>query len=174
MDDLRYPVGKLQRPESLTPEQRAPMIETIAALPARLRQAVAGLGHEQLETPYRPEGWSVRKLVHHVADSHMNAYVRVKLALTEDNPTIKPYEEAAWAELPDTAATPVETSLTLLDALHERWANLLRAMAPADFARRLSHPENGPMTVDGLLATYDWHSRHHLAHITNLRQRMGW
>lgn len=174
MDDLRFPVGKLQRPESLSAEQRAAMIETIAALPARMRQAVAGLSREQLQTPYRPEGWTVHQLVHHVADSHLNAYVRLKLALTEDNPTIKPYEEARWAELPDTAATPVETSLTLLESLHERWANLLRAMQPADFARPLSHPENGPMTVDGLLATYDWHSRHHLAHITNLRERMGW
>ena len=174
MDDLRFPVGKLQRPESLSAEQRAAMIETIAALPARMRQAVAGLGGEQLQTPYRPEGWTVHQLVHHVADSHLNAYVRLKLALTEDNPTIKPYEEARWADLPDTAATPVETSLTLLESLHERWANLLRAMRPADFARPLSHPENGPMTLDGLLATYDWHSRHHVAHITNLRERMGW
>jgi hypothetical protein len=174
MDDLRFPVGKLQRPESLSEAQRREMIATIAALPSRMREAVGDLGKEQVETPYRPDGWTVRQLVHHVADSHMNAYVRLKLGLTEDNPTIKPYEEARWAELADTAATPVETSLALLEALHERWTHVLRSMTPADFARRLTHPENGPMTLDGLLATYDWHSRHHLAHITSLRQRMGW
>jgi uncharacterized damage-inducible protein DinB len=174
MDDLRFPVGRLQRPESLSDTQRAEMTETIAALPARLRAALEGLGEEQLQTPYRPEGWTVRQVVHHLADSHLNAYVRLKLGLTEENPTIKPYEEALWAELPDTAATPVETSLTLLDALHQRWTTLLRAMQPADFSRTVNHPENGRMTLDGLLATYDWHSRHHLAHITSLRQRMGW
>jgi uncharacterized damage-inducible protein DinB len=174
MDDLRYPVGRLQRPERLSEAQRAEMIDTIAAAPARVRQAVAGLDEEQLQTPYRPDGWTVRQLVHHVADSHMNAYVRFKLGLTEADPTIKPYEEARWAELADTAATPIETSLALLGALHERWTHLLRSLAPADFERRVVHPENGPMTLDGLLATYDWHTRHHVAHITSLRQRMGW
>ncbi|MDB4949917.1 MAG: metal-dependent hydrolase [Gemmatimonadetes bacterium] len=174
-DDVRYPTGKFQRPEgSLTAEQRAAFIREIAALPAQLREAAAGLGDEQLDTPYRPGGWTVRQLLHHVPDSHMNAYVRFKLALTEEDPTIKTYEEAAWARLEDTRATPVETSLALLAALHERWVNLLRSLTPADFARTLRHPESGPMTLDALLAMYAWHSRHHLAHVTRLRQRMGW
>jgi uncharacterized damage-inducible protein DinB len=174
MDDLRFPVGRFQRPDSLTDPQRAEMIETVAAAPARLREAVSGLSEEQLQTPYRPDGWTVRQLVHHVADSHMNAYVRFKLGLTEDRPTIKPYEEARWAELEDTRLTPIETSLTLLELLHERWVNLLRSLNAGDFERTVNHPENGPMSLNALLAMYAWHSRHHVAHVTNLRERMGW
>jgi hypothetical protein len=139
-----------------------------------LRAAVLGLSEEQLDTPYRPGGWTVRQVVHHVPDSHMNAYVRFKLALTEEAPTIKPYAEARWAELPDTRLTPPEVSLTLLDNLHERWVNILRNMTPEDFERRLQHPEKGLLTLDAMLSLYSWHGRHHVAHVNGLRQRMGW
>lgn len=150
------------------------MIDVIAAAPLRMREAVAGLDAAQLDTPYREGGWTVRQVVHHVPDSHMNAYVRVKLALTEDEPTIKPYEEAAWAQLPDSRITPVEVSLALLEALHTRWVDLLRAMDGADFKRSFRHPEHGAVTLDWLVGMYAWHSRHHVAHITSLRERMGW
>jgi uncharacterized damage-inducible protein DinB len=171
--DLRFPVGKFQRPAELDPAARAKAIEIVAAAPARLRDAVRGLTPEQIDTPYRPEGWTVRQVVHHVPDSHLNAYVRFKLALTEDVPTIKPYDEARWAELPDTAL-PIETSLTLLDAVHERWLAILRSMQPSDFARELVHPESGRQRLDQMLALYSWHSLHHVGHITSLRQRKGW
>jgi uncharacterized damage-inducible protein DinB len=174
MEDLRYPVGRYQRPDSLSPDQRHDAITAIGATPANLRNAVRGLGEAQLDTPYRPAGWTVRQVVHHVPDSHMNAYTRFKLALTEDTPTIKPYDEAAWATLEDSRSTPIETSLALLDAVHDRWVRVLHAMSPADFARRLNHPENGIMTLDQLLAMYAWHGTHHVAHITRLRQREGW
>jgi uncharacterized damage-inducible protein DinB len=172
--DLRYPIGRLERKPLLTPQERRAAIDAIAAAPAALRAAVKGLTDAQLDTPYRPGGWSVRQLVHHVADSHMNAYTRFRLALTEDNPTIKPYDEATWAELPDARALPVAVSLDLLDRMHERLAYLLRATKDADFQRTLNHPENGPMTMDALLATYSWHGRHHTAHVTALRDRMKW
>ena len=142
--------------------------------PKKLRAAVKGLSREQLATPYRDGGWTVQQVVHHLADSHMNAYTRFKLALTEDEPTIKPYNETRWAELSDSKTTPVETSLALMDGLHERWLNLLRGMAPADFARKLKHPERGTMTLDETLGMYAWHGRHHVAHITGLRDRKGW
>ena len=174
MEDLRYPVGRYQRPTNLTPDQRRAAIDSIAGAPARMRAAVRGLDDAQLDTPYRPEGWTVRQLVHHVPDSHVNSYTRFKLALTEDTPTIKPYDEAAWAQLDDSRTTPIETSLAMLDALHERWVHLLHAMTPNDFERRINHPENGTMTLDQLLALYEWHGRHHVAHITELRWRMGW
>jgi hypothetical protein len=132
------------------------------------------LTEAQLQTPYRPGGWTVRQVVHHVPDSHMNAYIRFKLALTEDNPTIKPYDEAAWALLADTAHTPIQESLALLDALHRRWVVLLESLAPGDFARRLTHPEHGPVTLEWMLQLYAWHGRHHTAHVTALRQREGW
>ena len=135
---------------------------------------MAGLNEQQLDTPYRPDGWTVRQVVHHVADSHMNALTRFKLALTEEHPTIKPYDEAAWAKLEDTRTAPVETSLTLLDALHDRWVRVLRAMKTSDFARTLQHPESGDQNLDQVLALYDWHGRHHTAHVTNLRSRNGW
>jgi uncharacterized damage-inducible protein DinB len=172
--DLRYPIGKFQRPSSSTAEDRRRRIEEIAGLPAALRAAVDGLSPEQLDTPYRPGGWTVRQLVHHVPDSHINAYVRFRLALTEDTPRIKPYEEARWAELPDARSLPPDVSLALLDALHDRWVTLLSALPGDAWARGIDHPENGPMTLDVLLAMYAWHGRHHVAHVTALRERMGW
>jgi len=172
--DLRYPVGKFQRPDNLTDDQLRAAIQTIEDAPSKFRAAVAGLNDQQLDTPYRPGGWTVRQLAHHVPDSHMNAYVRFKLALTEDEPTIKPYDEARWAKLGDTPTTPVETSLTLLENLHKRWVALLRSMAPADWSRNFRHPELGLMSLDQNLALYAWHSKHHVAHITALRERNGW
>ena len=171
--DLRYPIGHFQRPERLTEEQRASHIEAIAETPAHLRAAVAGLNAEQLDTPYRPGGWTVRQLVHHVPDSHMNSYMRFKLALTEHEPTIKPYDEARWAELSD-AASSIEPSLALLENLHKRWVVLLRSLAPSDWERTFRHPEIGLMRLDQNLALYEWHGRHHVAHITSLRERQGW
>jgi len=172
--DLSFPTGRFQRPPSLDPDARRRAIETIAATPARLRDAVRGLSDEQLQTPYRPGGWTVRQVVHHVPDSHLNAYCRFKLALTENEPTIKPYDEAAWAQLADVAAVPIATSLTLLETVHERWVAILRAMKPTDFERMLVHPETGHQRLDQMLALYAWHGPHHIAHITTLRQRMGW
>jgi uncharacterized damage-inducible protein DinB len=172
--DLRYPIGKMERKPSLSPDERRAAIDAIAVAPAKLRTAVKGLSDSQLDTPYRPGGWTVRQLVHHVADSHMNAYTRFRLALTEDNPTIKPYDEAAWAELSDARSLPIGVSLELLDRLHERLVHLLRATRDTDFQRTLHHPENGPMTMDSLLAVYAWHGRHHVAHVTALRERMKW
>lgn len=172
--DLRYPMGKFHWKGALNDADRAELIAQIADTPARLREAVKGLTPEQLDTPYRPEGWTVRQVVHHLPDSHMNSYVRFKLALTEDAPAIKTYDEALWARLPDSASTPVETSLTLLEALHERWVILLRSMSQSDFARKVNHPEHGLINLDYLLAIYGWHGRHHVAHVTSLRERMGW
>ncbi|HVZ77531.1 MAG TPA: bacillithiol transferase BstA [Gemmatimonadaceae bacterium] len=173
--DLRYPIGRFERPAEYTPEVRAQWIEQLAQAPANLRAAVRGLNDAQLDTPYRPDGWTVRQLVHHMPDSHMNAYMRFRLALTEDTPTIKPYSEARWAQLPDARSAPVDSSLALLDALHQRWVLLLRAMTPDDFARAVVHPERpAPMTLDTMLGVYAWHGRHHVAHITALREREGW
>jgi hypothetical protein len=174
MADFQYPIGKLERKNELTEGERKAMIQQIADAPANLRKALAGLTDQQRDTPYRPGGWTVRQVVHHVADSHMNAYIRVKLALTESQPSIKPYNEKLWAELFDVKAAPVETSLRLLESLHERWVLLLRSLDPADFARTLMHPEMGVMTVDFIVNLYSWHGRHHGAHITSLRDRMGW
>lgn len=171
MTDLRYPVGRLSYDPDVTPDKRRQWIRQIAEAPAALRAALAGLSQSQFDTPYRPGGWSVRQLAHHVADSHMNAYIRFKLALTEHEPTIKPYDQQAWSTLADTARTPVEVSLSLLDALHRRWSVLLESMAETDFARRLIHPDNGPMTLDQVLQLYAWHGRHHVAHVTELRRR---
>jgi hypothetical protein len=172
--DLRYPIGKYETKTSLTPTERAEAIAQIAEMPKRMRHAVGGLSGGQLDTPYRPGGWTVRQVAHHVPDSHMNAYIRLKLALTEHEPTIKPYEEGLWAELPDSRETPVEVSLALLEFLHLRWDILLRSLPPADFARRLRHPALGVMAVDNLVHLYAWHGRHHVAHITSLRQRESW
>ena len=178
MTDLRYPIGKFQWTEPATEEQRMKdrpgYIAVLAELPSHMRAAVQGLRAEQLDTPYRPQGWSVRQVVHHVPDSHMNSYIRFKLALTEEQPPIRPYNEADWAKLPDNTITPIEVSLQLLAALHARWVDLLQAMRPSDFARTLYHPEHGVLTLDRMLAMYAWHSRHHVAHITSLRERMGW
>ncbi|HXG63902.1 MAG TPA: bacillithiol transferase BstA [Blastocatellia bacterium] len=174
MTDLRYPIGNFQVDNDITDEKRQVWIQQIAETPARLREAVAGLSPEQLETPYRPGGWTVRQVVHHVADSHLNSYIRFKLALTEREPTIKPYDEAQWAELIDGRAAPLEVSLALLDSLHTRWVMLLRSLSPEDFQRKFYHPERGPMNLNINLSLYAWHGRHHTAHITSLRERRGW
>ena len=174
MEDLRYPVGRFQRPTTLSETERRTAIDSIAATPANLRAAVRGLDDAQLDTPYRPDGWTVRQVVHHVPDSHANAYIRFKWTLTEDTPTIKAYDEAAWAKLDDSRTTPIETSLTMLEMLHDRWVRLLESIPARDYSRKLIHPENGPMTLDDVLATYHWHGRHHVAHIVNLRKRSGW
>ena len=171
--DLSYPIGKHTRPTSNTPAERAQRIAGLAALPANLRAAVKGLSDAQLDTPYRPGGWTVRQTVHHIADSHLNSFVRFKLALTEEVPTIRPYAEDRWAELAD-SRLPVEVSLSLLESLHERWTVLLEAMTDEDFERRLLHPDSGEWTLAKMLGLYDWHSRHHTAHITRLRERNGW
>jgi hypothetical protein len=173
-DDQKYPIGRFQRVETLAPAEREALIARIAAVPAALRHAVHGFTEAQFDTPYRDGGWTVRQVVHHVPDSHLNAYVRLKLALTEETPMIKPYAEDQWALLADTARTPVTTTLTLLEALHERWVVLWRALEPSAFARTLRHPENGLMTIDTLLALYAWHGDHHAAHVTKLRERSGW
>ena len=174
MPDLRYPIGKFVRPDVVDATERVRLIADIDSAPAALRRATVGLSEEQIDTPYRPGGWTVRQVVHHVPDSHMNAYVRFKLALTENEPAIKTYEEQLWADLPDTRATPLDVSLTLLETLHKRWAILLRAMQDADFARTFNHPDWGAIPLDRTLALYSWHGRHHVAHITALRERMEW
>ena len=174
MTDLRYPIGKFQLEGDITEERRRGWIAEIEQTPARLRAAVDGLSPEQLDTPYRPGGWTVRQVVHHLPDSHLNSYVRFKLALTEDGPTIKPYDEQKWAELNDSRSAPVYVSLALLESLHQRWVLVLRSMSEADFARAFRHPELGVRTLDQTVALYAWHGRHHVAHITSLRDRMGW
>ncbi len=172
--DLRYPIGPFQWSGPNTPEQREHFISEIAATPARLRNAVAGLSAEQIETLYRPGGWTVRQVVHHLPDSHLNSYMRFKFALTEDSPTIKPYDEARWAELEDTRATPIDVSLTLLESLHQRWIVLLKSLQPQDFLRTFNHPQLGMVSLDRNLALYAWHGAHHIGHITSLRERLGW
>jgi uncharacterized damage-inducible protein DinB len=171
--DPRYPIGKLEMPNEVTPARRQQAIDEIAAAPAKLRAAVKGLNDAQLDTPYRDGGWTVRQVVHHVPDSHMNAYIRLRLALTEDKPTIKPYEEARWAELAD-AKLPIEVSQTLLDSVHVRWDRVWRSLKPEHFARLLIHPDYGERTVDWLLFLYAWHGKHHTAHIAELRKQKGW
>lgn len=174
MTDLRYPIGKASLEAQLGDGQRQEMIGQIEEAPTRLRAAVEGLTAEQLDTPYRPGGWTVRQVVHHVPDSHLNAYVRFKLALTEQEPAIKTYKEALWAELADTREVPVEVSLTLLDSVHRRWVAVLRSLAAADFERTLHHPDHGVLNLNQLLCMYAWHGRHHVAHITMLHEIMGW
>ncbi len=174
MTDERYPIGKFIPPGAdLKPAERAACIGQIAAAPANFRGVVEGLDDAQLDTPYRAGGWTVRQVAHHLPDSHMNAYLRFKWGLTEDFPAIKTYEEKDWATTPETRA-PIAMSLDLLTALHVRWVTLLHGMAPADFARTINHPESGTVSLDTLLAQYAWHGRHHTAHVTSLRQRMGW
>jgi uncharacterized damage-inducible protein DinB len=172
---LRYPIGKFKWPSEYSSELVRQNIRTISELPKKLIAEVGRLKEDQLETPYRPEGWTVLQTVHHIFDSHVNSYIRFKLALTEDNPTIKPYNEALWAELADSKNAPVEWSLQLIDLLHKRWVVLLQSMTDADWQKTLNHPEMGKdITLYRLVALYDWHSRHHLAHIVNLKERMGW
>jgi len=172
-DDPRYPIGRFRSNPDLSPEARPAQIQTLRQLPESLKAAVAGLSDAQLDTPYRDGGWTVRQVVHHVADSHANSYVRFKLALTEDWPTIKPYDEAAWANLKD-SGLPIDVSLALLGAVHTRWIALLESMTDADFERGFNHPESGRQNLAKALAIYDWHSRHHTAHISGLRTRKGW
>jgi uncharacterized damage-inducible protein DinB len=173
-EDLRYPIGKWDRQPARSAEEVAAAIAAIEAAPARLRAAVEGLDDTQLDTPYRPGGWTVRQLVHHVADSHVNAYVRCKLALTEERPAIKTYEEKLWAELPEARSAPVEVSLALLAALHERWVLLLCALGEGELDRPYVHPEMGEVPLRSLLGLYAWHCRHHVAHVTALQARQGW
>jgi len=173
MTDERYPIGKFTPVPSLSATDRNACIEQIVSAPANFRRAVAGLNDAQLDTPYRNGGWTVRQVAHHVPDSHMNAYLRFKWGLTEDTPAIKTYEEKDWAKTPETRA-PIAVSLDLLTALHQRWVMLLRGMSPADFARTIKHPDLGTPSLDTMLALYAWHGRHHTAHVTSLRQRMGW
>jgi hypothetical protein len=167
--DPRYPIGEFSFPQTTTAAQREGWIAEIAEAPSKLRAPVEGLTTVELDTPYRDGGWTVRQVIHHVPESHMNAYIRFKLALTEDEPTIKPYNEAAWARLGDIDATPVETSLVLLEALHERWTRLLRGLDEAAFARTFRHPELGPIRLDQNLALYAWHGRHHIGHVELVR-----
>ena len=169
----RYPVGRFSRPETITWADRTSAVGTLADLPEQLRNAVDGLDATRLSTPYRDGGWTVRQVVHHVADSHMNAFIRIRLALTEDWPTIKPYDEAAWATLHDMAA-PVEWSLELVESLHARWVLLLQSLDEEQWQRGYRHPESGPATVEAATLMYAWHSRHHVAHITHLRARKNW
>lgn len=178
MSDLSYPIGKFHYEAasdgSMSEQQKQKFIDDIAQAPANLRAAIFGLSQAQLDTPYRPGGWTVRQVTHHMPDSHMNAYIRFKLALTEDEPTIKPYEQQLWAELADTKETPLEVSLVLLDSLHDRWVRLLRSLRPDDWDRTFRHPELGLMSLEKTLAMYAWHGKHHVAHITNLRKQRGW
>jgi uncharacterized damage-inducible protein DinB len=172
--DERYPIGKYEMPAEVSGVLRSGAIQEIAALPGRVRVTTMDLSDTQMETPYRESGWTVRQVVHHLADSHMNAYVRWRLALTEDEPTIKPYEESAWAKLEDAAHAPVEVSLRLLEALHERWVRLLRSVKEEQFARTFRHPELGVRTLDWMLFLYAWHGKHHTAHILELRKAKRW
>lgn len=172
--DLRYPIGGFQADAAIAERRRRHYIQSLTEFPGRLRAAVCGLSPEQLETPYRPGGWTARQVVHHLADSHMNSYIRMKLAATEEQPAVKPYDEKRWAELEDARTAPLELSLALLEALHRRWAMFLQSLQPSDFGRTFRHPESGIMSLDVALQYYEWHGRHHIAHISSLRQRMGW
>jgi hypothetical protein len=174
MTDPRYPIGKFSYSVAPTDEERGKLIGDIEQAPRNLRAAIGGLSKQQLDTPYRDGGWTVRQVVHHVPESHMNAYIRFKLGLTEDEPTIKPYMEDRWANLPDTQSTPLEVSLALLDSLHDRWVRILRSMKPAEWKRTFRHPELGVMPLEKNLVLYSWHGKHHVAHITELRKKMGW
>jgi uncharacterized damage-inducible protein DinB len=174
MSDPRYPIGKFTFGDPPDQAQREKLIDDIEQAPAKLRAAVHGLSDKQFDTPYREGGWTVRQVVHHVPESHMNAYIRFKLALTEDRPTIKPYREDRWAQLPDAQSAPPEVSLSLLDSLHARWVPFLRTLKAEDWKREFQHPELGTVSLGNNLALYAWHGRHHVAHITELRKRMGW
>ncbi|MCI0411883.1 putative metal-dependent hydrolase [bacterium] len=174
MEDLRYPIGKFQYAGVATEEQRKLFIANIAETPARLRVAVADLNEEQLKTPYRPEGWTIRQLAHHLPDSHLNAYTRFRLAMTEEQPTIRPYYEDRWAELNDSRNAPIDFSLDLLESLHKRWVYFLESLSESDFSRSFQHPELGLVSLDKNLALYSWHGQHHVAQITSLRVRLDW
>lgn len=172
--DLRYPIGEFKYEKPLSDDEREACLAKIEETPARMRAAVAGLNEEQLDTPYRPGGWTVRQVVHHVPESHLTSYTRFKLALTEDEPTVKPYFEDRWAQLDDARKAPISLSLDLLDAVHGRWIWFLRSLKPEDFQRTFRHPEIGIVSLDKNVALYAWHGPHHVAQITSLRERMGW
>ena len=172
--DPRYPIGKFHDSQHRSAERRQSLIRDLANLPAQLRAAVTGLGDAQLDTPYREGGWTVRQVVHHVPDSHINAYIRTRWALTEESPVIKAYDEVGWAELSDAKLGPIEPSLALLQSLHLRWVMLWRALPEADFGRVFRHPQSGDNTLARQLELYSWHGKHHVAHITTLRQQKGW
>ncbi len=172
--DLQYPIGPFEWPSEVSTDDSRRFIDQIEATPRNMRAAVTGLSEQQLDTAYRPGGWTVRQVVHHVPDSHLNSYLRFRLALTENEPTIKPYDQSRWAELTDARTAPVELSLALLESLHKRWVLLLRSLSATDLSRKFRHPELGEVTLGKNLALYAWHGRHHVAHITSLRERMGW
>ncbi|MFN8007571.1 MAG: bacillithiol transferase BstA [Terriglobia bacterium] len=174
MPDLKYPIGKFEAPRGISAELRDQFIAQIAAAPSQLRHVVDGLTPQQLKTPYREGGWTVCQVVHHLPDSHFNAYARFKLAVTEDEPAIKPYDEAQWAKLADACEPDLRDSLVLLEALHQRWTRFLRSLGEAQFKRTYHHPESGIVSLDVALAAYAWHGRHHIAHIAELRKRMDW
>ena len=174
MSDPRYPIGRFKFEGPLTDAQRAEFLDDIEQTPEKLRASVHGLSPQQLDTPYREGGWTVRQVVHHVPDSHLNSYMRFKLALTEEEPTIKPYMEDRWAQLEEARTAPIDVSLNLLETLHRRWMLMLRALRPEDWKRSFRHPELGPVSLEKNLALYAWHGRHHVAHITSLRERMDW
>ena len=174
MEALRFPIGRFEEDPQPSRAKHKGWIDQIGRVPGELRALVQDLSERQLDTPYRPDGWTVRQVVHHLADSHLNAYVRTKLALTEEEPTIKPYDEAAWAELPDGSASPIESSMSLLEALHARWVSALRAVPEEAFKRTLNHPEQGVITVSRIVQSYAWHGLHHIAHVNTLRDKMGW
>ncbi|MGA3028733.1 MAG: YfiT family bacillithiol transferase [Bryobacteraceae bacterium] len=174
MDDLRYPIGPFQPPLSITGDDRREYLAHLEQAPALLRLATAGLWASQLDTPYRPAGWTVRQVVHHLADSHLNWFVRTRLALTEDDPVVTPWDENRWAGLEDARSGPIEPSLLLLEGLHQRWAALFRSLSPAELGRTLRHPERGTFTLEATLPMHAWHGRHHTAQIAALRKRMGW
>jgi len=174
LEALRYPVGRLDTKQSLTAAEREALLGELVSLPGRVKQAVAELSEEQLDTPYRPDGWTVRQVVHHLPDSHMNGYVRFKWAATEDDPLIRTYDQAGWGELEDARSAPISHSLDLLEAVHTRWVGWLRTLEEADWARTYQHPKLGSVTLDMTLQLYGWHGNHHLAHITGLKERMGW
>ncbi len=172
-EDLSFPIGKYKKVREITPEQRKQFIREIAELPNNLREMVKNMSEEQIDSPYRPAGWTVRQVVHHVGDSHLNSFIRFKLALTEKNPTIRPYAEDLWAETAE-YKMPVDVSLNLIDSIHRRWVALLESMSDEDFARTLNHPQTGVWSLENLLGMYVWHGKHHTAHINNLKKRNGW
>jgi hypothetical protein len=175
LENLKFPIGKFQKPEKLTKEIIESFIQDIESFPSRLKKEVATLNNDQLDTPYRPQGWTIRQVVHHCADSHMNSIIRFKLALTEDKPTIKPYYEERWAELTDSKILPVEPSLKLLEGLHTRWTVLLKSLKEEDFQKTFIHPEHGrEFRIDENIGVYAWHCNHHLAHITTLKKTKNW
>ncbi len=172
-ESLRFPIGKFEKDFDDAHGMREAFVNEIAELPNKLKDAVENFDDKKLDTPYRPEGWTVRQVVHHLADSHLNAFCRFKLALTEENPTIRPYEEAAWAELSD-SEMPIEASMKIIEGVHSRWVKLLESMSDEDFQKALNHPESGSWTLEKMLAQYAWHGKHHTAHITKLREMKDW